>query len=91
VVDILAKQFDIEVVSREDGYVRTSWLYTWTGKRLDNYRVRITVKFSPDHKVVDIKSDAEYGGEGNWQAGTDTRLLETIKGDVMGSVGRTTR
>jgi hypothetical protein len=28
---------------------------------------------------------------GNWVSGYDTRLLETIKTDVMGKVGRTTR
>jgi hypothetical protein len=57
----------------------------------ENYRVRVTAKFSPDHKLVEIKSEAEYGGAGDWISGYDTRLLETIKTDVMGKVGRTTR
>ncbi len=32
VVDTLIRRFDVEVLSKEDGYVRTNWLYTWTGK-----------------------------------------------------------
>lgn len=91
VVDTLVKRFDIEIMSRQDGYIRTTWLYTWTGTVKENYRVRVTAKFAPDHKKVEVKSEAEYGGTGNWVMGYDTRLLETIKTDVMGTIGRTTR
>ena len=90
-VDMLVKRFDIEVISRPDGYIRTGWLYTWTGKVQENYRVRVTAKFSPDHNTVGVKSEAEYGGPGHWVMGYDTRLLETIKTDAMGTIGRTTR
>jgi hypothetical protein len=91
VIDTLVKRFDMEVLSRQDGYARTTWLYTWTGKVDENYRVRVTAKFSPDRKKVELKSEAEYGGPGSWRMGYDSRLLETIKSDIMGSIGRTTR
>ena len=91
VVDTLVKRFDLEVLSREDGYMRTNWLYTWTGRLMENYRVRVTAKFNPDHKQLGIKSEAEYGGPGRWIMGYDSRLLATIKSDIMGSIGRTTR
>lgn len=91
VVDSLVKRFDLEVLSRENGYLRTNWLYTWTGRLNERYRVRVTAKFSPDHKKIELKSEAEYGGAGMWVMGYDTRLLETIKSDIMGSIGRTTR
>ena len=91
VVDTLVKRFDMEILSQQDGYARTTWLYSWTGTVQENYRVRVTAKFAPDHKVVEVKSEAEYGGPGNWVTGYDTRLLETIKTDIMGKVGRTTR
>ncbi len=91
VVDTLVKKFDMEILQKDDGYARTAWYYSWTGKVSENYRVRVTVKFAPDHKKVEIKSEAEYGGAGKWVGGYDTRLLETIKTDIMGKVGRTTR
>ena len=98
VVDILVKRFDLEMVSKTDGYMRTNWLYTWTGQLNEDYRVRVTVKFGPDRKSVEIKSEAEYYqmspwgmGMGSWVTGSDTKLLETLKTDIMGSVGRTTR
>ena len=30
VVDLAARRFDIEVLSKEDGYLRTGWSYSWT-------------------------------------------------------------
>ena len=91
VMDVLVKRFDIEVLSQQDGYARTTWLYSWTGKMDENYRVRVTIKFAPDHSKVEVKSEAEYGGVGNWVPGYDARLLETMKTDIMGRIGRTTR
>mgnify|MGYP006896978185 CR=1 FL=1 len=91
VVDTLVKKFDMEKLSKEDGYIRTNWRYTWTGDMTENYRVRATVKFSPDHEKVELKSEAEYRGSGGWTRGYDNRLLSTLKSDIMGQVGRTTR
>ncbi|MBI5183234.1 MAG: PEGA domain-containing protein [Nitrospinae bacterium] len=31
IVDLLVKQFDLEALSKENGYLRTNWLYSWTG------------------------------------------------------------
>mgnify|MGYP001613450013 CR=1 FL=1 len=76
--DLLSKEFDFELISREDGYLRTDWRYTWTGKETGNYRVRTLVKFPPERDRVEIKAEAQLGGEGNWVNGTDTRLLELV-------------
>lgn len=93
VVDVLAKKFELEMISREGGYVRTSWIYTWwkVGEFTTNYRVRAIVKFSADWETVDIKTEANYLKGNIWIVGFDTRLLQTIKTDIMGVVGRTTR
>lgn len=91
IIDTLVKRFDLEVLSKENGYFRTNWLYTWTGCLNERYRVRVTGKFSPDRKKVELKSEAEFGGSGYWVQGYDTRLLNTIKSDIMGTIGRTTR
>lgn len=87
VLDLLIKKFDIEVSDKESGYIRTGWLYTWTGEYTEVYRVRVTIKFMKDNHSVDIKSEAYYKD----YVGYDTRLLQTIKMDIMGTIGRTTR
>lgn len=92
ILDILIKRFDMEVMEKANGYMRTVWLYTWTGVATEDYRVRVTVKFKKGEKKVDIKTEAEYRYSGNqWATGYDTRLVETLKTDIMGSIGRTTR
>jgi len=88
VVDLLVKKFDIEILSKENGYVRTDWLYTWTGEMRKDYRVRVTIKFSQDRSRVEIKSEANYYTGKNWMIGTDTTLLETLKADITGTIGQ---
>jgi hypothetical protein len=93
VVDTLVKRFDLAVLEKEHGYIRTAWLYSWTGEMNPRYRVSVIVKFSPDKSKVEIRSIAERRRSegGSWIQGSDTRLLETVKADIMGTIGRTTR
>jgi len=91
VVDLLARRFDLEVLSKDNGYIRTNWLYTWTGVMSEDYRVRVTAKFSPDFNKLEVKSEAQFRDVGGWVLGTDEALLQTLKTDIMGSIGRSTR
>ena len=93
VVDLLIRHFDMEILSRDDGYARSGWLYSWTGELTEGYKVRSTVKFTPDKRSVQLKSEAQYYRPfaGEWIQGTDSLLLSTLKSDIMGVVGRTTR
>lgn len=91
IADLLIRRFDMEVLSKDNGYMRTTWLFSWTGQLREDYRVRVTVKFSPDHKKVDVKSEANYQSKDGWVIGSDTALLQTLKTDLMGTVGRVTR
>ncbi len=91
VMDVLVCRFDLEVLSRENGYMRTSWLYTWLGDLREDYRVRVTIKFNPERSKVDIKSEANYRQETGWVLGSDSALLQTVRTDLMGTVGRITR
>lgn len=91
VLDVIAKRFEMDIISKDGGYGRTNWVYTWNdkGKYTKKYRTRVVFKFSPDKSKVDIKTEAEFGGEAKWIKGWDTRLLNTVKQDVMGVIGRT--
>lgn len=91
VLDVVSKRFEMDMISKDGGYGRTNWIYTWNtkGKYTEKYRTRVVFKFSADRKKVDIKTEAEFGGEPNWIKGYDTRLLSTMKQDISGVVGRT--
>lgn len=99
VLDVLIRKFDLErleTLSRENGYMRTSWLYpqsAWSDS-LEGaiYRLRATVKFSPEHDRVDVKTEAAfYDSSRKWVPGSETSLLQELKTDLMGAVGRVTR
>lgn len=87
VMDLLIKRFDLAIAQKEDGYIRTGWLYTWTGTYTDYYQVRATIKFKEEGRILELKTEAIYNG----YIGYDTRLLSTLKSDIMGVLGRTTR
>jgi len=91
VIDILAKRFELEVISKDGKYIRTSWLYTWwkQGEVTDKYRVRAVVKFSPDGTAIDVRTEAQFLVKKQWIIGYDTRMLSTIKTDIGGILGRT--
>ena len=81
------------MVEKGAGYLRTSWIYTWwkDGEHTEQYRVRAMVKFTPEKDAVALKTDAHYLDGDRWVIGGDSLLLDTLKTDIMGTVGRTTR
>lgn len=91
VVDVIGRRFELDMISKEGGYLRTNWIYTWNrkGKYTDKYRTRVIIKFNADKTRVDLKTEAEFGGEPKWIKGFDTALLTQTKQDIMGVVGRT--
>lgn len=90
VLDVCAKRFELDMISKDGAYARTKWNYTWNkkGEYTEKYRTRVIFKFSADRSKVDIKAEAEYGGDGQWIQGFDTELLSTMKQDISGAVGR---
>jgi len=93
-VDTIGRRFEINFLEKEGGYLRSAWSYNWLetdGRKHDWYRVRTIAKFSSDRTKLDVKSEAEFLVDGDWVLGTDTRLLRTLKTDLMGALSTTTR
>ena len=74
-------------------FITTGWVYNWNkkGAYTQKYRVRATIKLSPSGENLDIKSEAQYGGQSGWKSGFDDRLLQTLKSDISGVIGRVAR
>lgn len=93
-LELLIKNFGIEKMDKDEGYIRTEWLHSWSGEYLAFYRVRVTCKFSPERNKLQFLSEAQYlldKKKGTWALGSDSRLTSTLKTDLMGTIGRTTR
>lgn len=89
VVDIMARHYNIEVLAKEDGYIRTGWNHYSTGKLLQRYRVRITVKFHETHDQVTLKTEAQYSTQTGWTMGYDKTVLDEVHQDLQAQLGRT--
>jgi len=89
VVSLVSKRFEIEMLTKESGYIRTKWDYRFAtdGEVSNTYRTRITIKLSPQRNRIEVKSEAEKLRGKSWIQGCDTRLLETMKQDLQGISG----
>jgi len=91
VASVLTKKFEIDMINKEAGYIRTSWKTNWVAKPGErpkkDYRVRVSIKMSETRKRIDINAEAEKLKGDYWIQGYDTRLLETIRKDIAGNVG----
>ena len=86
---LLKKGFDFEQLDKLNGYAQTHWSYTTTGVKREDYRVKVTIKFAGKAKdQVEIKTTAEFGGDGDWRLGTDHKLLDEVLTEVKGKIGR---
>ena len=95
-VDTIARNWDIEILDKDSGYLRTAWVYGISGGPDIRYRGRITVKY-PEIKTpekVEVKTSAEWWEAGNayapvWRKGFDTSFQRDVFTELAGRLGRT--
>ena len=95
-VDTIARTWDIEILDKDSGYLRTAWLYGISGGPMVRYRGRITVKY-PEIKMpekVEVKTSAEWWQSGNvyaqrWVKGFDSSFQRDVFTELAGRLGRT--
>lgn len=92
-VDTVGAKCDIEVLESAGGYLRTGWLYTWIqrGQVSQNYKTRITIKFSAGRDICQVKVDAQYLTDMGWITGYDSALLQEVYTDLQGKLGTVVR
>jgi hypothetical protein len=93
-VDTIARNWDIEVMDKSSGYLRTNWLYGIGGANPQLYRARLTVKF-PDTKKptkLDLRTNAQWLRNRKtafWIDGFDTTFDRDAYAEISGRLGRT--
>ena len=94
-VDTLSQKYDLEVIQKDGGYIRTAWKYTHLDgdKVSDRYRTRFVAKLSgsPTWEKARLKCESNWMEDEGWISGYDTHLLEEIYGDIQGKIGRVRR
>ena len=93
-VDTVARDYDLEMLDKNSGYLRTAWIYGISGGVYNRYRGRITVKF-PELKAptqVDVKTEAQWltnEPSGIWMPGWDKTFQRDVYTALSGRLGRT--
>ena len=88
---ILVKHYSLDLINKEIGYVRTSWRYGYNEEYQGKYRSMVEIKFVPDHTQLKMRTISHYKKETYWVQGTDSKLISSLKSDVLGRLGRTSR
>jgi hypothetical protein len=95
-VDSIARSWDIEILDKDSGYLRTAWVYGISGGPQVKYRARITVKYPEIREVekVEVKTSAEWWAKGNsyapvWVKGFDSSFQRDVFTELAGRLGRT--
>lgn len=97
-VDTVARQWDVEILDKDSGYLRTAWKYGiagTTGSTSARYRGRISLKFATAEQEsptkVEVKTDASWLDNYNllWIDGYDTSLQRDVYDVLSARLGRT--
>ncbi|MHC4167008.1 MAG: hypothetical protein ACYSWQ_08625 [Planctomycetota bacterium] len=90
-VDTIARDYDIEMLEKESGYLRTGWKYGISGATYNRYRGRITIKYGDTEtpEQVEVKTDAQWLGDQMWVEGFDKMFNRDVYVNLSGILGRT--
>ena len=89
VFDIVAREFDLDIFSREEGFIQTLWNSSNAG--LGAYQTRVKLRFSKDRKAVYVSCEGRFLAGEVWHVGIDKQLQNNLKSDLQGILGRTIR
>jgi len=89
VVYIVTKKFELEMISKEDGYVRSSYVQSYFPDDMQNdkYQIRIVAKFSPDKRRLEFKIESRMWDGKIWRNGSDVKVAANMRRDFLNSVG----
>lgn len=89
VIYIITKKFELEMISKEDGYVRSAYgpSYFTEDMQNDKYQVRIVAKFTPDKKKLEFKIESRIWDGKIFQNGSDVRVAANMRRDFLNSLG----
>ena len=93
-IDALTEKYIIEVSDKESGYIKTGWCYTTTGVEKKHYKCRVIVRFRPNKRSLQVKTECEFQTfwdwvfKNKWSLGTDSRATEDVYLDLKSKVGQ---
>lgn len=94
VVDILSEKYDIKMLDRTSGYIRTDWKNMPVHNGEKQYQTRIIMKMQGRiWHTAKMKTEARWRADGDdpWITGYDTVILDEMYRDIQGRLGTSVR
>ena len=93
-VDSVARDWDIEILDKDSGYLRTAWITGIVGTQgaaAHRYMGRLTIKYPSvtDPMKVEVKTEAKWLEKYGWVKGYDTDFQRDVFSVLSGRLGRT--
>ena len=85
-LDLVTEKYEMEMINKDGGYVRTAWnYYRKANGRLDKkVRVRVTLKFNHDRTQLSVKTEVQKLKKDDWIDGYDNQFGRQIREDIQG-------
>jgi len=89
VIETLSNKYELDMISKDGGYIRTAWNYLTDrkGKKIKDQQSRVTVKFNHDKTQLQVKTETQKLVKDEWVDGEDSALSTQLKEDLRGAVG----
>ncbi len=90
VLDLITDKYEMDLISKDGGYIRTAWSFMRNakGKKIKNMRVRVTAKFNHDRSQLQVRTEVQkLKKDDQWIDGEDINLSRQIRDDIQGVLG----
>lgn len=93
-VDAVARNWDVEIMDKSSGYLRTTWSYGIGGADAQLYRGRLTLKFPNTQRPtnLELRTNAQWLQNRKrllWVDGFDSTFERDVYSELSGRLGRT--
>jgi|SRR5574344_792937 hypothetical protein len=89
VLDLITDKYEMDMINKDGGYIRTAWSYMRNkkGKQIKDQRIRVTIKFNHDRSQLQARTEVQKGGDDEWVDGEDVAASKQVRDDIHGVLG----
>ena len=84
ITSLVDKRFEVDILNKEFGLIKTKWDYRLDGKKVKDYRTRVTLKISQKRKKIEIKAEEERPDESYWDKTKKVYMKATQLDKIFG-------
>ncbi|MCT4613483.1 MAG: hypothetical protein N4A49_01260 [Marinifilaceae bacterium] len=84
--DFIIAEYCLEILSKQDGLIKSSWSFDRKGKINAEYQFRITTKINKENWELLFIAEAKLYNGANWLNGIDSELTKELEKNLICSI-----